>query len=219
LFSFCFSLFVSFDFKMCFKIPAPIYIVLNTLLSSIISGIIEAGIAVGLYQNTYRKVRIFAWPDTLAGNILITTLLQCAVTWFLCHSLIRQGQRANILGIGRFHRPSCLDSTFSRVFFQSEDILQCPPKKGILHLLLSFIKSWARGLIFGFLMVFVIGWPTTLIIFGIEESHITHYRLWWLVIIMGIYGFCLSLVTTPIITYLALASPEDDKYEEKGSKR
>jgi len=204
---------------MCFKVPAWIYLILNTIVSSLISGSIDAGLTAAMYHpDIYKSVFVFVWPNTLAGNILITTLVQDALTWFLCHTLIRNGQRAKVLGIGHFPRPDCCDSKFC-FFFQSEDILRCPPRKGcncpgVGDLFLSMFKSAGRGLLFGFTMVWLIGWPVTLILYGIETTSIDQYEYWWLILFMGVYGFCYGVIIAIPITIIALMSPKEDDNDD-----
>jgi len=206
---------------MCFKVPAWLYLILNTFVSSLISGAIDAGLTAAIYHpDIYKDVRVFEWSNTLAGNILLTTIIQGTLTWFLCHTLIRNGQRAKVLGIGHFPRPACCDSTIPMIFFQSEDLLRCPPKKGcnwpgIGGLFLSILKSFCRGLLFGFTMVWLIGWPVTLIMYGIGTTSIDgSYDYWWLIVFMGVYGFCYGVVIAIPITVIALMSPKEDDEDE-----
>lgn len=208
---------------MCFKVPAWIYLILNTVVSSLISGAIDAGLTAAMYHpDIYKEVGVFVWPNTLAGNILLTALIQGTLTWFICHTLIRNGQRAKVLGIGRFPRPDCCDTTIPMIFCQSEDLLRCPPKGGcnwpsMGRLLLSLIKSLARGLLFGFTMVWIVGWPVTLILYGIEDTSIDTYEYWWLIVFMFVYGFCYGVIIAIPITIIALMSPkEEDEDEDDG---
>jgi len=206
---------------MCFKLPAWLYLILNTLISALIAGAIDGGIAAAMYHpDIYKEVKVFAWPNTLAGNILLTTLIQSTLTWFICHSLIRNGQRAKVLGIGRFPRPAFMDTPLPLIFLQSEDILRCPPKGGcngpsVVCLLLSIVKSFGRGLLFGFAMVWIIGWPVTLIMFGIEDTSIDQYHYWWLIVFMAVFGFSLGVIIAVPITVIALMSAPEEQEEEK----
>jgi len=76
---------------MCFKVPAWIYLILNTFVSALISGSIDGGLAAAMYHpDIYQDVKVFEWPNTLAGNILLTAWIQSALTWLICQTLIRK---------------------------------------------------------------------------------------------------------------------------------
>ena len=79
------------------------------------------------------------------------------------------------------------------------------------------VKAIARGVLFGFIMVWIVGWPAVFVMLAVEQTSIDEYEYWWLILIIGVYGIVLQLIITPFISYLALASPPDDElpaYEE-----
>ena len=68
-------------------------------------------------------------------------------------------------------------------------------------------------------MVWLVGWPVVFIMLAIEETHIDQYEYWWLILLIGVYGIVLQVIITPFISYIALASPQEDEdtgldYEE-----
>jgi len=59
-------------------------------------------------------------------------------------------------------------------------------------------------------MVWLIGWPVVLIMYGIETTSIDEYEYWWLIVFMGVYGFCYGVVIAIPITVIALMSPKEE---------
>jgi len=200
---------------MCFKVPAAIYLVLNTIVSSLLSGGISAGITAAMYHpDIYKEVKLFVWPNTLAGNILVTTIAQSGISWFLIGALIRNGQRAKVLGIGRFHRPKCLDAGRLSWFLQTEDLLKCNCPCNCCKWMYRVLKAIVRAVLFGFIMVWLVGWPAVLILLGVEVTSIDEYEYWWLILLIGVYAIVLQVIITPFISYLALASPLEEGEDE-----
>ena len=80
---------------------------------------------------------------------------------------------------------------------------------------LSLSRPIGRGVLFGFAMVWLIGWPVTLIMFGIEDTSISQYDYWQLIVFMFVYGFSLGVIIAVPITVIALMSPPDDDEDEE----
>jgi len=65
-------------------------------------------------------------------------------------------------------------------------------------------------------MVWLVGWPSVFIMLAVEETSIDQYQYWWLILIMGLYGVVLQVIITPFISYLALASPQEEVLPDYG---
>lgn len=75
-----------------------LYVVIMHLIGSIIiSGGINFAIAYGMYSTSADNVRLWLFPNTLAGDLTVTIFIQCAITMFIDVALTSSDIRGGVI--------------------------------------------------------------------------------------------------------------------------
>lgn len=65
------------------NIPLWLYAVISTIITIILSAVINAAVSYPIYDGKIEQTSLFAWPSTIAGDVVVTTIVNTMITWFL----------------------------------------------------------------------------------------------------------------------------------------
>ncbi|KAG0268032.1 hypothetical protein BGZ95_002645 [Linnemannia exigua] len=176
-------------------------IVMHTIGAMILDAGINFGLATAMYKNSKHPVYIWPLPNSLAGDIAVTIIIQQALTWILDRIAVRGDLKKGLVA------PLRMPSDASKVvrwFVGLEDVNK-PGRPG-------FAFHFKRVVVL-VVASFLLYWPMTIgIIYGLKSGDVGaatgdnagQFNLWpFPQIFKGIYSACLGL-TTPFITYVTL---------------
>ncbi|TLD28246.1 hypothetical protein PspLS_03739 [Pyricularia sp. CBS 133598] len=180
----------------------------------LISGGINFGIAYAMYANQdpdTSPIRVWQFPNTLAGDTAVTIIIQCLVTWFIESAILKgdlRGNKVEPLRLQALPRPK---SRFLRWLFLLDDdrsAAHCRGNgpKGFL----AFVVAQAlRALLLAVPSVLIL-WPPS--IGALLSLGSTRYGndpvfepKWGPEIFKGVLGGVLGLLTTPLNAIFWLA--------------
>ncbi|KAI8236518.1 hypothetical protein K4K55_003793 [Colletotrichum sp. SAR 10_96] len=181
--------------------------------AAILSGGINFGIAYGMYsfQNlATHPIRLFQLPNTLAGDAVVTILIQTMITWFIELILVEHDlKNGAIRPIGFYREPVRPLWRWLMLLAPIEDGGQVVParsKKWPAFLVDQFIRI---GLIF-VVSFFLLWGPSVGILVAIGKrgtgSDWDWYfqKQWAPQIFKGVLGGLLALLTTPVMAFFWL---------------
>ncbi|KAK5816415.1 hypothetical protein F5H01DRAFT_340810 [Linnemannia elongata] len=199
---------------MTAKTKAPVYglttrhivylIFMHTIGAMILDAGINFGLATAMYKNNKNPVYIWPLPNTLAGDMAVTIIIQQTLTWILDRLAVRGDLKKGL--VAPLRMPSDA-SSLVRWFVGLEDVK----------------AAGKTGLVFHFKRVavyvvatFLIYWPITIgILYGLKSGHVGagvadetraagEFNLWpFPQIFKGVYSAALGL-TTPFVSYVTL---------------
>ena len=64
-------------------VPLWLYVTVSTVLGTLISAGINTAISYALYYGKEAETAMFAWPSTLAGDVVLTCIIGSIITWLV----------------------------------------------------------------------------------------------------------------------------------------
>jgi hypothetical protein len=198
-------------------------IVMMTIGAALLDAIINGGLAALMYHDQ-GNIRVWEWPNTLGGDIIITTLLTGILTWLIASNLVMRDLRVGVPLLGKMgslnlYSPEFRRGKFYNYFLRMEDLIRLPGKGNWKKHFVKFVLLVLRGIPFT-LIWFVIFAPATLAVMMALEYG-ADINLWWpsAVVFKAIWGGGMGLFVTPAVGVLAMASYEDNEAEAINSSR
>lgn len=151
-------------------------------------------------QDTTKKpIRLFKFPNTLAGDAAVTIILQCIITWLIELVLVRQDLKTGVAqAIGVFREPS---HRLARWFFFLSDEEAGPASRGAAALRVKFLVGQVlRGFLFAVVFFLLLWGPSVGILAAVGERSGGDYvypKRWTPQIFKGVLGGVLALLATP----------------------
>ncbi|KAG0199587.1 hypothetical protein BGX33_011553 [Mortierella sp. NVP41] len=180
-------------------------IFMHTIGAMILDAGINFGLATAMYKNSKHHVFIWPLPNSLAGDLAVTIIIQQALTWILDRLAVRGDLKKGLVAPLRMPKDA---SRVVRWFV------------GLEHTDLT--AKWAG---FGFhfrriaayvVFTFLVYWPITIgILYGLKHGGVGapadgasadagDFNQWpFPQILKGVYAACLGL-TTPFVSYVTL---------------
>ncbi|KAF9125911.1 hypothetical protein BGW39_007081 [Mortierella sp. 14UC] len=176
-------------------------VIMHTIGAMILDAGINFGLATAMYRNNKHPVYIWPLPNTLAGDIAVTIIIQQALTWILDRLAVRGDLKKGLVAPLRMPAEA---SKLVRWFVGLEDV-KAPGRPG-------FVFHFKRIVVL-IVMSFLVYWPITIgVIYGLKSGdvgaatgdHAGDFNLWpFPQIFKGVYSACLGL-TTPFVSYVTL---------------
>eukprot|EP01116_Phalansterium_solitarium_P006718 TRINITY_DN19066_c0_g1_i1.p1 TRINITY_DN19066_c0_g1~~TRINITY_DN19066_c0_g1_i1.p1 ORF type:complete len:261 (+),score=29.25 TRINITY_DN19066_c0_g1_i1:61-843(+) len=189
-----------------------IYLIVNQALGS---AVLDGGINAFLAWLTYKDASdtgLWVWPSTLAGDIILTALLEPFLTWVIGGALASADIR-------------------KRKWFCNSELPNTPyPRflKGLRWILtpeaFNFSKGdrwWTfffklffcirGGLLFSVPYIFIVGGGVSGITTAIVGADY-RFTMAQCIVYKAVYGAVFALFVTPVVAWLALAQPAPSKY-------
>ncbi|KAI1480982.1 hypothetical protein F4774DRAFT_66642 [Daldinia eschscholtzii] len=175
--------------------------ILDGIGAMILSGGINFAIAYAMYATqdiVTRPIRLFLFPNTLAGDAAVTVILQCLITWHIELFLVnRDLRKGGVHPIGFIPEPK---SRFLRWFMFLDRPKETHEVRSIVHWL-SFLRSQIlRALLIAVAFFPVIWGPSIgfLVLAGKWKGDDWYYdKVWAPQVFKLIQGGVLGLLTTP----------------------
>jgi hypothetical protein len=190
-------------------------IVMMTIGAALLDAIINGGLAALMYHDQ-GNIRVWEWPNTLGGDIIITTLLTGILTWIIASNLVMRDLRVGVPLLGKMgslnlYSPEFRRGKFYNYFLHMEDLIRLPGKGNWKKHFVKFVLLVLRGIPFT-LIWFVVFAPATLAVMMALEYG-ADINLWWpsAVVFKAIWGGGMGLFVTPAVGVLAMASFEDNE--------
>ncbi|KAH9890302.1 hypothetical protein F4778DRAFT_380086 [Xylariomycetidae sp. FL2044] len=197
--------------KTKFKVPSDkltghqiFYIfILDGIGAAILSGGINFGIAYAMYhqQDDLKKpVRLFRFPNTLAGDAALTVFIQILITWLIELNLVNMDlKKGGVQPIGFIREPR---NRFMRWFMFLDRQKQTHEVRGFLHWI-SFLRSQVVRALLVAVACFPLMWGPSvgfLVLVGQKREDDWYYpSLWAPQVFKLVQGAVLGLLTTPPI--------------------
>lgn len=188
-------------------------IIMMTIGAALLDAIINGGLAALMYHDQ-GNIRVWEWPNTLGGDIIITTLLTGLLTWIIASNLVMRDLRVGVPLLGKMgslniYSPEFRRGKFYNYFLRMEDLIRLPGKGNVKKHFVKFILLVLRGIPFT-LIWFIIFAPATLAVMMALEYG-ANINLWWpsAVVFKAIWGGGMGFFITPVVGVLAMASYED----------
>ncbi|KAG0300917.1 hypothetical protein BGZ97_003022 [Linnemannia gamsii] len=181
-------------------------IFMHTIGAMILDAGINFGLATAMYKNNKNPVYIWPLPNTLAGDIAVTIIIQQTLTWILDRLAVRGDLKKGL--VAPLRMPSDAPKLV-RWFVGLEDV-KAAGRPGIAF----HVKRVVAIVVASFLLY----WPITIgILYGLKNDHVGavasdgagaqaagDFNLWpFPQIFKGVYSAALGL-TTPFISYVTL---------------
>jgi hypothetical protein len=196
-------------------------IVMMTIGAALLDAIINGGLAALMYHDQ-GNIRVWEWPNTLGGDIMVTTLLTGILTWIIASNLVMRDLRVGVPLLGKMgslnlYSPEFRQGKFYNYFLRMEDLIRLPGKGNWKKHFVKFILLVLRGIPFT-LIWFVVFAPATLAVMMALEYG-AGINLWWpsAVVFKAIWGGGMGLFVTPAVGVLAMASFEDNEAKSVNS--
>ncbi|KAG0368089.1 hypothetical protein BGX24_002953 [Mortierella sp. AD032] len=190
-------------------------IVMHTIGAMILDAGINFGLATAMYKNNKNAVYIWPLPNSLAGDIAVTIIIQQALTWILDRLAVRGDLKKGLVA------PLRMPSDASRVvrwFVGLEDV-KAPGRPG-------FVFHFKRVVVL-IVASFLLYWPITIgILYGLKNGGVGaatgdpagEFNLWpFPQILKGVYSACLGL-TTPFVSYVTLIYEGENQAAATGAE-
>jgi hypothetical protein len=169
------------------------YLVIMMMIgAALLDAAINGGIAALLYHDQ-GDIQMWAWPTTLGGDIIITTLLTGILTWFIASNLVLRDMRVGVLLLGKLrplnlYSPEFRRGRFYNWFLRLEDGIRLPGKGNWKQHFLNLFLVILRGIPFTALCFIIFGPATLGVMSAIEYG--AHVNLWWpsAVVFKAIWG-------------------------------
>jgi len=199
-----------------------LYLVVMMMVgAALLDAIINGGIAALMYHG-HGTIRMWSWPNTLGGDIMVTTLLTGILTWIIASNLVMRDLRVGVPLLGKMgsldiYSPKFRQGWFYNYFLRMEDIIRLPGKGNWIKHFLNFLGLVIRGIPFT-IICFIIFAPATLaVMMALEYGADIH--LWWVsaTVFKAIWGGGLGFFITPVVGLLAMASYEENEPKEINS--
>ncbi|KAF8930632.1 hypothetical protein BGZ47_000476 [Haplosporangium gracile] len=178
-------------------------IVMHTIGAMILDAGINFGLATAMYKNNKHPVYIWPLPNSLAGDMAVTIIIQQALTWILDRLAVRGDLKKGL--VAPLRMPSDA-SSLVRWFVGLEDV-KAAGKPGFAS---AFAFHFKRVVVY-IVATFLLYWPITIgILYGLKSGHVGaahaagEFNLWpFPQIFKGVYSAALGL-TTPFVSYVTL---------------
>jgi len=192
-------------------------IVMMMIGAALLDAIINGGLAAIMYHGQH-QIKVWDWPNTLGGDIIITTLLTGILTWIIASNLVMRDLRVGVPLLGKMgslgiYSPEFRRGRFYNWFLRTEDLIRLPGKGNWKKHFLKFLGLILRGIPFTIIW-FIVFAPATLgVMMALEYG--AHIRLWWVsaVVFKAIWGAGMGFFITPVVGLMAMASYEDNSPE------
>ncbi|KAF9138422.1 hypothetical protein BG015_002392 [Linnemannia schmuckeri] len=179
-------------------------IVMHTIGAMILDAGINFGLATAMYKNNKHPVYIWPLPNTLAGDMAVTIIIQQALTWILDRLAVRGDLKKGL--VAPLRMPSDA-SSLVRWFVGLKDV-KAAGKPG-------FAFHFKRVVVY-IVATFLLYWPITIgVLYGLKSGHVGaavadgahaagEFNLWpFPQIFKAVYSAALGL-TTPFVSYVTL---------------
>ncbi|KAJ8111985.1 hypothetical protein ONZ43_g5495 [Nemania bipapillata] len=177
--------------------------ILDGIVSAIFAGGINFAIAYGLYHDRGTKdspIRLFQFPNTLAGDVAVTTFVQFLTTWVIESLLVNYDLRkGGVQPIGFIPEPKSKYLRWFMFLDRQEDTHKVSSLKHWLRFLFSqVIRSLiSAAVVFPFVWGASVGFLT---LFGHHEDNDWYYSATWAPEIFKlVQGAVLGLLFTPLM--------------------
>ncbi|KAK3815777.1 MAG: hypothetical protein JOS17DRAFT_806412 [Linnemannia elongata] len=199
---------------MAAKTKAPVFglttrhivylIVMHTIGAMILDAGINFGLATAMYKNSKHPVYIWPLPNSLAGDIAVTIIIQQTLTWILDRLAVRGDLKKGL--VAPLRMPSDA-SALVRWFVGLEDVKVAGRPGFAFHI---------KRVVVYVVVTFLVYWPITIgILYGLKNGHVGaavadgadavgDFNLWpFPQIFKAVYSAALGL-TTPFVSYVTL---------------
>ncbi|KAI5918136.1 hypothetical protein F4810DRAFT_603018 [Camillea tinctor] len=176
--------------------------ILDGIGAAVLSGGINFAIAYGMYsgQTPDKPIRLFQFPNTLAGDAAVTIIIQCLITWLVEVILVNWDLRkGGVQPIGFFPVPQ---SRWLRWFMFLDREQQTHPVRSLPHWLIFLWSQVIRALIVAVIFFPFIWGPSVgfLILVGHMKGGDWYYdKVWVPEIFKLVQGAVLGLLSTPLM--------------------
>eukprot|EP01114_Cavostelium_apophysatum_P022960 TRINITY_DN8492_c0_g1_i1.p1 TRINITY_DN8492_c0_g1~~TRINITY_DN8492_c0_g1_i1.p1 ORF type:complete len:251 (+),score=21.96 TRINITY_DN8492_c0_g1_i1:131-883(+) len=177
-------------------------IFMHSIGAGILDGAINFGIACAMYKGA-SHVSLWYFPNTLAGDIGVTIIIQSVLTYILDGMLSSKDARNGVIPPLEPKRWMLNSRGIVRWFVATSMDLLEPKLTGKVRAK-RFGRMLACSLIYT-VLVFLVFWPIGIaILAGIGGSGGLRWDGWpWPEIFKGLFGFGMGVIQTPFITVLA----------------
>ncbi|KAF9126738.1 hypothetical protein BGX30_015126 [Mortierella sp. GBA39] len=178
-----------------------VYLVfMHTIGAMILDAGINFGLATAMYKNSKHPVYIWPLPNSLAGDIAVTIIIQQTLTWILDRLAVRGDLKKGLVAPLRMPKDA---SSLVRWFVGLEDVKAAGKPGFAFHL---------KRVVVYVVATFLVYWPITIgVLYGLKNGHVGaavadggEFNLWpFPQIFKGVYSAALGL-TTPFVSYVTL---------------
>ncbi|PRP75727.1 hypothetical protein PROFUN_09151 [Planoprotostelium fungivorum] len=193
-------------------------IVMNVIGATILDAGINLGIAAAMYTNAY-PVRVWEFPNTMAGDAAVTVFIQGILTWVISGMLTSRDLRLAAFGISPIRAPRSIREgpRIVQWFFGGNlDILE--RRIGHSERLRRLVSSIVHGVIYS-IAIFFIAWPIGVGILAATAGPGGFIAGWpTAAYFKAAFGGGMGFWQTPIIVVIAMMRkgwPERDEYEAR----
>ncbi|KAG9068861.1 hypothetical protein KI688_011148 [Linnemannia hyalina] len=174
-------------------------IFMHTIGAMILDAGINFGLATAMYKNSKHPVYIWPLPNSLAGDIAVTIIIQQTLTWILDRLAVRGDLKKGL--VAPLRMPSDA-SSLVRWFVGLEDIKAAGKPGFAFHI---------KRVVVYVVATFLVYWPITIgVLYGLKSGHVGaavadgEFNLWpFPQIFKGVFSAALGL-TTPFVSYVTL---------------
>ncbi|KAF9931319.1 hypothetical protein FBU30_010458 [Linnemannia zychae] len=175
-------------------------IVMHTIGAMILDSGINCGLATAMYKSNKNPLKIWPLPNTIAGDVAVTIIIQQALTWILDRLAVRGDLKKGL--VAPLRMPSNANGVL-RWFVGLEDYKN--DKKSII------LFHFKRIVVF-VVASFLLYWPITIgVIYGLKNGHVGtagagdgDFNLWpFPSVFKAVFAAFLGL-TTPFVSYVML---------------
>ncbi|KAI1499939.1 hypothetical protein F5X99DRAFT_263587 [Biscogniauxia marginata] len=182
--------------------------ILDGIGAAVLSGGINFAVAYAMYftQDATKPIRLFQFPNTLAGDAAVTVIIQCLITWHIELLIVnRDLKKGGVQPIGFLPEPKW---SWLRWFMFLDREEQTHPVRSFVHWLLFLWSQIIRALLVA-VVVFPFIWGPSLgflVLVGRKSQGDWWYEKVWIPEIFKlVQGAVLGLLTTPLMVMFWLA--------------
>jgi len=184
------------------KIPFWLYHIISTVVATCICGGINTGVSYVLYMGKEDETKMFTWPSTMAGDVVVTILSTAVITWLMSSQLTlldcNGGKPLHIT-----HKPTLESMPAMLHSLARRAHISLLSRTDFWRNLLQMI--WT-GTILGLIMTPVLG--TIFVVVGYFATN-DEWPMRSILIYKGTLGALLGVMLQPFIVWLAATELED----------
>eukprot|EP00035_Acanthoeca_spectabilis_P004890 m.107855 g.107855 ORF g.107855 m.107855 type:complete len:256 (-) comp12777_c0_seq3:199-966(-) len=196
--------------KTCVEIPGDTYALVNMVASALISGGICVGAAIGMYTDTNverDEPGVWAWPNTIAGDLVVTSIVMGVITWVVTGGLtLNDDFRAAPVKIVSY--PSGPAPRWVTMWPLIQPLFFNDPSRDYLNPLgkcAGLLQNLKVGLMLGLLMAAAVAIPLSLLLLAKTDR----WTVDDLVILKGLYGAAVEVPIAYVTVRTALQQCRD----------
>lgn len=189
-------------------IPFKLYFVASTLIATCICGGINTFSTYILYMGKEDETSMWAWPSTVAGDVVVTIITTAIITWILSSQLtMLDMSKEKPLHVT--HKPKLESLPVKLHPLARRAQVSLLSRTNFFNNLLQHVLV---GTVLGLILTPVIGTPFVVAGYYLTDDE---WPMKTLLIYKGVLGGLLGFLLQPFIVLMAAAKPDDDSPEKQ----